>query len=75
MALSDEMGVREGASGGGVMASPLEIGEGTPLELGGEGAGVYREISGMYREFVCWGLASSCGKVLGVVVWCLVGDQ
>ena len=52
-------------SGGGAMASPLEIGEGAPLELEGGRAGVG-------REFVCWGLASSCEKVLGVVVWRLV---
>ena len=66
MALSDEMGVREGASGGGgVMASPLDIGEGAPLELEGGRAGVG-------REFVCWGIASRCEKVLGVVVWRLV---
>ena len=52
-------------SGGGAMASPLEIGEGAPLELEGSWAGVG-------REFACWGLASSCEKVLGVVVWRLV---
>ena len=50
-------------SGGGAMASPFGIGKGAPLELEGERVGI---------EFVCWGLASSCGKVLGVVVWRLV---
>ena len=52
--------------GGEAEASPLEIGEGAPLELEGEWVGVG-------REFVCWGAASSCEKVLGVVVWLLVG--
>ena len=52
--------------GGEAEASPLEIGEGAPLELEGEWVGVG-------REFVCWGVASSCEKVLGVGVWILVG--
>ena len=45
--------------------SPLEIGEGAPLEREGERVGAG-------RECVCWGIASSCEKVLGVVVWLLV---
>ena len=53
-------------AGGEAEASPLEIGEGAPLELEGEWVGVG-------REFVCWGAASSCEKVIGVVVWLLVG--
>ena len=57
--------VVEVLSGGEAMASPLEIGEGAPLELAGERVGAG-------REFVCWGLASSCEKFLGVVVWRLV---
>ena len=51
---------------GAAEASPLEIGEGAPLELEGEWVGVG-------REFVGWVVASSCEKVLGVVVWLLVG--
>ena len=52
--------------GGEAGASPLEIGEGAPLELEGEWVGVE-------REFVGWVVASSCEKVLGVVIWLLVG--
>ena len=52
--------------GGEAEASPLEIGEGAPLELEGEWVGVG-------REFVGWVVVSSCEKFLGVVVWLLVG--
>ena len=48
-------------AGGEAEASPLEIGEGAPLELEGEWVGVG-------REFVGWVVASSCEKGLGVVV-------
>ena len=47
-------------------ASPLEIGEGAPLEGEGEWVGVGRDLVG-------WGVASNCGIVLGVGVWRLVG--
>ena len=46
--------------------SPLEIGEGAPLE--GEGGWV-----GVVRYLVGQGVASSCGRVIGVGVWPLVG--
>ena len=55
-------------AGGEAEASPLEINEGAPLDLEGEWVGVG-------REFVCWVVASSCEKGLGVVVWLLVGYQ
>ena len=53
-------------AGGEAEASPLEIGEGAPLEPEGEWVGVG-------REFVGWVVASSCEKVIGVFVWILVG--
>ena len=49
-------------------ASPSEIGKGAPLDLEGEWVGVGKEVVG-------WVVASSCGKILGVVVWLLVGYQ
>ena len=52
--------------GGEAEASPLEIGEGAPLELKGEWVGVG-------REFVGWVVASSCENFLRAVVWLLVG--
>ena len=67
MVLSGAVGGRGVACWGGeAEASPLEIGEGSPLELKGEWVGVG-------REFVGWVVASSCEKVVVVVVWLLVG--
>ena len=44
----------------------MKIGEGAPLE--GE-----EEWVGVGRDLVGWGVASSCGRGLGVGVWRLVG--
>ena len=51
---------------GAAEASPLEIGEGTPLDLEGGWVGVGRDLVGCV-------VASSCGRGLGVDVWILVG--
>ena len=51
---------------GAAEASPLEIGEGAPLEGEGEWMGVGRYLVGR-------GVVSSCGRGLGVGVWRLVG--
>ena len=56
------------AGWGAAEASPLEIGEGAPLEVEGEWVGVGSDLVG-------WWVASSSGRGLGVGVWRLVGYQ